>query len=443
MRPTVGILVVALLTGRLAWGQPLTLNSPPAAADMGPAAVHSMPAPNTTATPEGAATKASESAASSPAPEHLLRFDPQAAEIRWVDNHWQLQAGGIWLKDFRRDTDAREALRIIRELNVNERGTLGTPQPILEYWLSNGQPLPGHAFGLHLLPVEVATLRAEKVQGQWIIRDAHRLFFVFGAHGDEARQALDVIRRHGFTQIGYVGQPNPEMIYFVGSPDSTYARMTAPAPIVPRRSTNPGQEATNPPAAPGQPDALPAAGPANSGVGVNPLDVQRTRQLATVIALANDRPAFGDRVSFDAHQLKVQADGQDWKLTFGDYTVADFGPYPSEARRALNVLQFYRCSEKCLVGQSHPSFSFFLSNGQAPRGTMFGLSGTTFRPDALVIREYGNGWAICDRDRPLIPLGDKLDDARQLLTIMRQQKFNYLSHVGPAPYGMNILLRTQ
>jgi hypothetical protein len=374
--------------------------------------------------------------------ENLVTFDPGAAEVSWADHRWQLTAGGVWLKDFRREGDAREAVRIIRELGLNQRGTVGTPRPVMEYWLAGGQAPHGYAFGLHLQPMDPGSLRVEEVQGQWIIRDAHRLFFVFGSHQDEARQALRIIQDHGFTQIGYVGQPVPELIYFVGGPTGYSAsRMPNPRQLASRRSPSPPREAAPPDGNMNPPEL--SAGPQspNSVSPVNTAQLQRARQLATVAALVNERPAFGDRVAIDPRQLKVQQDGQDWHLVCGEHMLANFGPYSADARRALHILQYYRCNEQCLVGQPRPTFSFFLSNGEAPRGTMFGLGGTPFRPDALVIRQGPGGWCICEREQPLINFGDKIDDARSLLQIIRQQHFNHFCRIGPEPYGMTMLLR--
>jgi hypothetical protein len=366
--------------------------------------------------------------ANGPKPEKLLSFNPYAIDVQWVDNRWQLVADGVWLKEFRRESDAREALRVLRRLGINQRGTIGTPLPVLEYWLSDGQVPRGTSFGLHVLPIDLASLRVEQVQGQWVIRDAYRLLFVFGSHGAEAKEALDIIRRHEFTKIGYVGQPAPELIYFLGGPGHSSVSHQKP----PQRPAPEGTALANPPSNP------PSAPPAT-----NPAEVQRARQLAAIAALAADHPNLGDRVSFDPRQLRVQQDHQDWKLTYGEYTIANFGPYPELARLGLNVLQFYHCNEHCLVGQPHPVFSFFLANGQPPRGLMFGLGGVPFRPEALSIREVGGAWAICDNERPIFPFGDRLDEAKMLLQIIRQQKFNRLCRIGPEnPGGMTLLIRT-
>src|SRR5207248_3088661 len=99
--------------------------------------------------------------------ENLMTFDPRLAELHWVDNRWQLEAGGVFLKDFgRRENEARQVLHLVRELRLTERGTVGTPQPVMEYWLANGQAPQGSLPGLRLLPLDLASLHVEPIQGQ-------------------------------------------------------------------------------------------------------------------------------------------------------------------------------------------------------------------------------------------------------------------------------------
>jgi hypothetical protein len=380
-----------------------------------------------------------------PIQEKLVSFDPRTAEIRWIDNRWQLLAGGVWLKDFgRRQWDAEQALRLIRELGLNQHGTVGTPQTIMEYWLVNGQAPRGLALGQRLSPLDLNSLRVEQIQGQWCVRDARRLYFVFGPHADEARTALEIIRRHGFTQIGSIGHPVPAMIYFLGGPDdSSRARLEPPASLVSRRHDLPRHD----PAASVQQVASTQPGPQHSGLikaSTNPLLLQNSRQLAAINPLAFDQPGLGERVAFDPRQLRLRREGQEWKLYSSDYLIANFGPHYSDAQRGLNALQFYRCNEHCLVGQPTPRFSFFLANGQAPRGLMFGMSGVAFRPKELTIRQVGSDWTICDAHRALISAGNQVDEAKKLLRIIQQQKFDKICHIGPVdPRGLTLLVRTR
>src|SRR5438046_2400412 len=94
---------------------------------------------------------------SPPIGEHakLTAFDTDKNGLQWADNRWQLLADGLPLKDFgRREADGRLALRLIRELKLNQHGTLGSPQPIIEYWLSDGRGPIGPSLGLRTAPID-------------------------------------------------------------------------------------------------------------------------------------------------------------------------------------------------------------------------------------------------------------------------------------------------
>jgi hypothetical protein len=376
-----------------------------------------------------------------PRKEELLTLDPTKVEIRWQNNRWQLLSGGVLIKDLgSREADAREALHLIQEMHFTQRGTVGKPQPIMEYWLSDGQPPQGTAGGMRLLPIDVNSLRVDHFQGEWIVRDNYRLYFMFGSHGEEAQEALRIIRDHGFTRVGYVGQPTPALVYFLAGPEgmSQAGMVTQPSPS----STAGGRAYTG--QVPAQPSLYGPApmNPVNKpGAGnLNP-----ARQIGAIEPLLRDQALQADKVVFDCRQVQVRRDNQDWKLFYGPVVLANFGPNQTDARTALNVLQFYRCNEQCLVGSpKEPSFTYYLSNGQPPRGLCFGMGGVAFHPETLTIRQAGKDWAIYQGNRPLVHFGDKEDDAKQLLQAIQQNKFDHICHIGhPDVPGMTLLVRTQ
>ncbi len=330
--------------------------------------------------------------------ENLRTFDPQRVERQWHNGGWRLVAGDTILKEFSRDTEAQQALRIIQELHLNQHGTVGTPQPIMEYWLADGQAPQGMTPGFHPAPFDAHSLRVEQVQGQSCVRDNLQVLFNFGAHADEAQQALAVIRKYGFTQVGYVGQPRPIMLVFTTS-GTSLANQRLPQgsswfghsakPLTPLK---PAETSLVQPAAhtdviqPGITGTAPPAGPQQQSVPVqNPFDKTTTasisitkpntaaptvlpasRQLSSPNPLLPDMTDLGDRVPIDYRQVQVQKDGEEWKLVQGAYTLASFGTNEADARKALDVVQFYRFTEHCLVGRPKPVFSYFLVRGQAP-----------------------------------------------------------------------------
>jgi hypothetical protein len=361
-------------------------------------------------------------------PANLTTFDYHLLELRWVDNRWQLYAGGLLLKDFGiRQYEGREALRILRDLRVNQHGTIGSPKPVLEYWLVDGKAPEAFPAGLRLLPIDRGTLRVEQIQGQWCLRDGQRLLFTFGSHEHEAQKALELIRRHGFSQVGYVGQPVPAMLYFLGN-GSAMASSTPPpsAPNSPPADTSQASKAPVQTPLP-QPPINPAA---QSLSNFHPAGLIPPRQLNVpqVAGLSTAK----ERVTFDPRQVQVRRDGVEWKLYYGAYALANFGSSdaaPREAHQALSAVQFYRFTEQDLVGEQ-PGFSYFLSSGKAPKGLLFGVRNQPFRPEMVNVRQSGEHYVLCDEDRPLLNFGDRADDARRVMQAIKHYQFDHLCRVG-------------
>src|SRR5260370_11779474 len=130
--------------------------------------------------------------------ENLSNFVSWQAEIRKVDGHWELWAGAVKIKELgNREVDAREVLRLIRVLNLNQIGTVGKPLPVMEYWLSDGRA-PQKMGRLNSVPIDPDSLQVANCQGQWCLVDEGRPWFTFGAEAGEARRALQIIKKYEF-----------------------------------------------------------------------------------------------------------------------------------------------------------------------------------------------------------------------------------------------------
>jgi hypothetical protein len=395
------------------------------------------PTPTPSAPPQArlpeSVLRAGPAEASPPSAVRLTSFDPAQTDLRWTDNRWRLEAGGRLLKDFgRHEADAREAARLVRSLHLNQHGEIGTPRPVMEYWLSNGQAPTGPVPGFRALPIQQATLKVEQVRGQWCVRDASRVLFNFGGHEAEAREAHDVIRRHGFNSVGYVGRGGPTMLVFLAGHDT-------PAPAAMPRPETPAP-AKVPPVKP--PEIKP---PSVGAAAIAPESMPFARQLSGPVGVAAGNPGSGvDRIPFEWRSLQVRREGKDWKLMSGGYTIADFGPNERDARMAHTMMQFYRCSEHCRIGQPTAVFDYFLSGGQAPRGSMLGVERVPFRPSELVVQQNSTGWVITDATRTLFRFGENEQAARQALKDIQTYRFDTICRVGrAAPHQLNVLVRAR
>jgi hypothetical protein len=394
----------------------------------------------------GAATPLPKTIATPAAPlEKLTMFDYRSVVLEWVDNHWQLRAGNVWLKDFgKREKEAREAVRLIRDLHLTQHGTIGTPRPVMEYWLTDGRAPQATQTSLRTVPFEPQRLRVERVQDQWCLRDDQHSFFTFGAHEDEARQALAVIQQYGFNQVGYIGQGVPVMIYFLTGPSSSNHSLTERLPSLGEETAKTSQRTHVDRMNTGvQPTRFLAPDQSGQNPALPSTTLPGGRQLAVPNLVAADPTGTVERVSLDWRQVQVRRENHDWKLVQDNYTLANFGANEYQARQALRVVQYYRFTEHCLVG-TPPVFRYFLVQGQAPRGLLLGTNTMPFRPEMLQVQQLAKDFVIADGNRILFHFGEKDKEARQVLQILQQHKFDHLCRIGLyEPAGMVILVRTR
>jgi hypothetical protein len=326
----------------------------------------------------------------------VTRFDNTQVELRRTDERWQLWAGAQLVKDLgASEAEAREVIAIIRQLRLTQRGAIGTRAPIMEYWLAGDKAPQGLIPAYRLAPIDLATLRVEQLGNQWCLRDATHLWFNFGVHADDARQALATIKHYEFTRMGYVGQTDPVMIYFLGGkPD------LKPTPAL-------------------QPD-----------VAFMPLQAFQVRQLTPPSLSAVDALTGEERLAFDWRRVELHRDGLRWRLMFGRECLADFGPDEVGAREALRTVQFYRFTEQCRVGAPAAPLVYYLVNGQAPHGIRFGARNTPFHPERLAVRQVDSQWMLCDGVRPILHAGANEDEAKRTLQAIQKYKFDNICAIG-------------
>jgi hypothetical protein len=270
---------------------------------------------------------------------------------------------------------------------------------------------------------------------QWCLRDAAHVLFSFGAHQEEAQRALAIIRHYGFNQLGSIGQTTPSMLVF-GADASEVAAAPAPSPV---SLTGPDHEAGKALAAQDMPK-LPRIDPNK------PVPAAQAASTGPANNQANPAQAVSweDIVPLDWREVRIQRDGNEWKLMHGNYLLANFGPHESDARQALDVVRYYRFTEHCLMGRPTPSFCYFLVAGQAPHGVRFGANGNSFRPNLLRVQTYGKQFYLAEGNRVLLSFGDRGEEAQQALKIIQEHHFDCLCRIGPpGTAGFTYLVQTR
>jgi hypothetical protein len=394
-----------------------------------------------------------------PVSERLVNFDPQHVEVTWAQNHWQLVADGQVLKDFgRREIEARVAMRLVHDLHLTQHGVVGAPQPVMEYWLSNGRAPHGLASGLHLTPIDPAQLRVEQVPGQWCVRDNSRMLFGFGLHETDARNALAILRKYGFTQIGFIGEGGPSMLVLLGPANADPSEPNLPHLV----HHSPLHEAPKSPDAkptPSDANALPspvipplrAATPEARKETVNPYGWKETVEVLPVSdkmtkVQRTPPPAplaleWIDRTTFDWRQVQLRQEAGQYVVAAGSLVLGRF-TNDHDARLAQSVVQHYRFTEWNHVGRPQPFCAYFLSSGAAPRGQYLGVAAEPLMLDKLHVAQVENRWAILSGETPLIWFGARPEEARVMLDVIQREQFDRLCHIGDER-GLTFFVRSR
>ena len=143
-----------------------------------------------------------------------ISFNPATTTVGQVRGSWKVMDGGNWLFDFGSNpAEANRTLAIIKHYNMNQSCFVGRPHPSFEYMLVSGREPAGPFRGEDCVSFNPATIKVTSAGGRWKIGEGGEWMFDFGSNKSEADQALEVIRKHGFTQSCFVGRPNPSFSY--------------------------------------------------------------------------------------------------------------------------------------------------------------------------------------------------------------------------------------
>ena len=332
----------------------------------------------------------------------LVPFEPQQLVLKRVNNRCQLWAGLRLLKDFGpNEHDARDALRVVRDLHFTQYGTIAGATPVFEFWLAEGDSVKGGIANKTVIPFNAGALKVENVAGAWVIRDNSLLLYNFGAQQEAAEQALAVMKKFGFNQLGLVGIPNPVMTY-----------LTVDAHVRPQA----------------------ARGPADPKEILGSL-AQQSLMLPNI-------GYVGSRMPIEQRKLEVARVQNDWAVAHGKDVIARFGPNLLQAREALRLLYDAHVTELCLIGKN--GFPIFLCNGQPPRRVGLGFNNLRMQTAALKVQMINNVACITEKDRIVFEFGGNTADAELVLKVLQHFQFDQVCPVGdPAQGGLRLLIRSK
>jgi hypothetical protein len=146
--------------------------------------------------------------------EDCVSFNPATTKVRYTHGKWKIADGDHWLFDFGKNkNDAYYALNVIKIYRIDQSCFVGRPHPSFQYLLSSGRAPSGDIRNEDCVPFDPRAIEVRFVHGSWKIADGRHWLFDFGDKESEARQALAIIRKHGFTNSCFVGRPDPRFRY--------------------------------------------------------------------------------------------------------------------------------------------------------------------------------------------------------------------------------------
>ena len=152
-------------------------------------------------------------------PEDCIGINPRFVETRQVGSRWKVVEGNHWILDFGpSQPNAEMAENIIRHYRMNSICFVGRPAPnmdeLMMYFTVNGAAPAGAFAGEDAIPFNLATVVAQQSAGSWIVTDGVSIMLNFGICESNARKAVWIIKKYGFTHQCFVGRPHPPMMYF-------------------------------------------------------------------------------------------------------------------------------------------------------------------------------------------------------------------------------------
>ncbi|OLS42849.1 PASTA domain-containing protein [Rhodovulum sulfidophilum] len=158
--------------------------------------------------------------------EDCIRHNPGNIAAKQIGGRWKIVDGSHWMLDFGTDADsAKKVLAVLKAYGADRICYVSRPQPPMMYIL-NGDSAPSATAATRQRLAAAGIGREDCIgfdpetldldsggAGVTLVSDRSRM--IRFRNMDEAKKAMLVIRKHGFTRQCFVGRPNPEFKYFL------------------------------------------------------------------------------------------------------------------------------------------------------------------------------------------------------------------------------------
>ena len=145
-----------------------------------------------------------------------IRFDPDDVEVVITPGGYGLSSAGTWITEVEGSrAEARLAVYIIRFYGMDEFCTIGRDGKTLSYYLVNGWAPQGRSPSEDCLWFDSTWSQLKNIDGWWTLVDRNNTALSLGRDKAAAQLAVKTIQAKNFSEICFVGRPNPSMVYFI------------------------------------------------------------------------------------------------------------------------------------------------------------------------------------------------------------------------------------
>lgn len=142
-----------------------------------------------------------------------------------------------------------------------------------------------------------------------------------------------------------------------------------------------------------------------------------------------------DCICFNRNRVELRRIDGRWKLVDGDHWILDFNQNEDYARKAAQVVSFYKMNEICFAGRNTARpMMYFLSDGKAPEGNMEGEDAIPFDLKQIKAEKVEGTWKITCGTLWMLDFGASEQSARDAEQIIKYYGFNKQCFIGrPGP----------
>ena len=134
-------------------------------------------------------------------------------------------------------------------------------------------------------------------------------------------------------------------------------------------------------------------------------------------------PADQDCISHNVDNLTVTFINGSFKIVDGSHSLLDFGLNVMDAKRALDIIKYYRMDSHCFVGRPNAPFEYWLAAGAAPSGDMGGEDCISFNPNTIEVKYVSGRWKIVDGSHWMFDFDQNQGNAKKAYDIIKYYGF--------------------